>query len=151
MKKPRNLIKSIEIWLYLQVIWLEIFYNEESSIPCTIQHSGVVFRGAVERQLRKIFVQKGMGYNSKNISAVAKSFKCRSKPNLSDSACQNSCEKKYRIGKVMCKKDQLLKESFPSSSAIKISLSRHVFLIMWIRIMINMEDIKQFRRWGPSF
>ena len=34
MKKPGNLIYRIEIWLYLQVIWLEIFYNEESSIPC---------------------------------------------------------------------------------------------------------------------
>ena len=37
-------------------ICLEIFYNEESSILCTIQLSGVVFRGMLERQLRKLFV-----------------------------------------------------------------------------------------------
>ena len=55
-KKPGNLINRIEIWLLLQFIWLEIFYNEESSILCTIQPSGVVFRGVLERQLRKLFV-----------------------------------------------------------------------------------------------
>ena len=41
-KKTGNLIYLIEIWLLLQFIWLEIFCNEESSIPCTIQPSGVV-------------------------------------------------------------------------------------------------------------
>ena len=55
-KKSGNLIYRIEIWLLLQFIWLEIFYNEESSILCTIQPSGVVFRGVLERQLRKLFV-----------------------------------------------------------------------------------------------
>ena len=55
-KNPGNLIYRIEIWLLLQFIWLEIFYNEESSILCTIQPSGVVFRGVLERQLRKLFV-----------------------------------------------------------------------------------------------
>ena len=55
-KKWGNLIYRIEIWLLLQFIWLEIFYNEESSILCTIQPSGVVFRGVLERQLRKLFV-----------------------------------------------------------------------------------------------
>ena len=55
-KKSGNLIYRIEIWLLLQFIWLEIFCNEESSIFCTIQPSGVVFRGVLERQLRKLFV-----------------------------------------------------------------------------------------------
>ena len=40
-KKTGNLIYLIEIWLLLQFIWLEIFCNEESSILCTIQPSGV--------------------------------------------------------------------------------------------------------------
>ena len=47
-KESGNLIYRIEIWLLLQFIWLEIFYNEESSILCTIQPSGVVFRGVLE-------------------------------------------------------------------------------------------------------
>ena len=55
-KKPANLIYRTEIWLFIQFIWLEIFCNEESSILCTIQPSGVVFRGVLERQLRKLFV-----------------------------------------------------------------------------------------------
>ena len=55
-KKWGNLIYRIEIWLLLQFIWLEIFYNEESSILCTIQPSEVVFRGVLEHQLRKLFV-----------------------------------------------------------------------------------------------
>ena len=55
-QKTRNLIYRIEIWLLLQFIWLEIFYSEESLIVCTIQPSGVVFRGMPVRQLRKLFV-----------------------------------------------------------------------------------------------
>ena len=55
MKKPGSLIYRTEIWLYLQVIWFAIFYNEESSILCNIQPSGAVFRGVPECQLRKKF------------------------------------------------------------------------------------------------
>ena len=55
-KSPENFLYRIEIWLYLKVIWLEIFYNKESSITCTVQLSGVVFRGVLECQLRKIYV-----------------------------------------------------------------------------------------------
>ena len=55
-KKTGNVIYRIEIWLLFQFIWLEIFYNEEYSTLCTIQPSGVVFRGVLERQLRKLFV-----------------------------------------------------------------------------------------------
>ena len=56
-KSTGNLVYRIEIWiLLLQLIWLEIFCNEESSILCNIQPSGVVFRGMIERQLRKLFV-----------------------------------------------------------------------------------------------
>ena len=55
-KNPRNLTYRIEIWLLPQFFWLEIFYNEESSVLCTIQSSGVVLRGVLEHQLRKLFV-----------------------------------------------------------------------------------------------
>ena len=54
-RKPRNLIYKIEIWLLLQFIWLETFCDEESPILCTIQPSGVVFRGVIDRQLRELF------------------------------------------------------------------------------------------------
>ena len=49
-KKPGNLIYRIEVWLLLQFIRLQIFYNEWSSILCTIQPSGAVFGGVLERQ-----------------------------------------------------------------------------------------------------
>ena len=42
---------------------LEIFYDEESLILCTIQPSGVVFRGALELQLKENICPLGMGYN----------------------------------------------------------------------------------------
>ena len=38
-RKTGNLIYRIEAWLLLQFIQLEILYNEQSSIPCTIQPS----------------------------------------------------------------------------------------------------------------
>ena len=59
-KTPRNLIYRIELWLSFQIIRLEIFYNEESLILCFIQLSEVVFRGLLERQSRKLFVDKEM-------------------------------------------------------------------------------------------
>ena len=55
-EKSGNLICRIEIWLLLQFTSLEIFHNEESSIFCTIQPSGVVTRGVLEHQLKKLFV-----------------------------------------------------------------------------------------------
>ena len=55
-KKTGNLLYRIKSWLLFQFIWLEIFYNDESSILCTIQSSRVVFWGVLERQLRKLFV-----------------------------------------------------------------------------------------------
>ena len=55
-KTTGNLIYRIKIRLLLQFIWLEIFYNEESSTVRTIQPSGVVFRGVLECQSRKSFV-----------------------------------------------------------------------------------------------
>ena len=42
--KTGNLIYGIEIWLLLQFTWLQIFYN-----------AGVVFKGVLELQLRKLF------------------------------------------------------------------------------------------------
>ena len=56
-----NLIYRIEVWLLLQFIWLEIFYNEQSLILCTIQPSGVVFGGVFERQSRKNYFPLGDG------------------------------------------------------------------------------------------
>ena len=48
-----------------------------------------------------------------------------------------------RIGE---ERDHLLYGTFPSSSAIKIVLSKHVVLIMRIiNAMINMDDIRQKR------
>ena len=73
-KKPENLIYRTEIWLLLQFIWLEVFYNQESSILCVIQLLGVVFRGVLERQLRKLFVHWEMGCKSKNITVAIKIF-----------------------------------------------------------------------------
>ena len=47
--------------------------------------------------------------------------------------------------------DHLLQETFPSSSAIKMALSKHVVLIMRIINIINMDDIRQERtNEGPS-
>ena len=57
------------------IIWLEIFYNEESSILCTIQPSEVVFRVVPERQLSKLSVHYELGYKSKNITAAV-NFLC---------------------------------------------------------------------------
>ena len=36
--------------------------------------SEAVFRGVFERQLRKLFVHQGMGYNSENIRAAVQVF-----------------------------------------------------------------------------
>ena len=47
-KRTGNLIYRIEVWLLFQFIWLEIFYDEESSILCTIQPSGITFKGVIE-------------------------------------------------------------------------------------------------------
>ena len=58
IKKNNRKLKvfKIGVWLLLQFIRLNIFYNEEPSILCTIQLSWVVFRGVLERQSRKLFV-----------------------------------------------------------------------------------------------
>ena len=50
--------------------------------------SGAVFRGVFERQLRKLFVHQGMGYNSENIRAAVQVFQCRNTPNLSENVRQ---------------------------------------------------------------
>ena len=57
------------------IIWLEIFYNEESSLLCTIQPSEVVFGGVPERQLRKLSVHCELDYKSKNITGAV-NFLC---------------------------------------------------------------------------
>ena len=52
----RKSSNNSRVRLLLQFIRLERFYNEESSILCTIQPSGVVFGGVLGRQSRKLFV-----------------------------------------------------------------------------------------------
>ena len=105
-----------------------------------------------ERQLRKIFDHQEMGYNSKNIRTVAKRFQCRSRTNLSERACQKSCESIQNWGSYGQKENTYFKGTFPSNSAIKIVLSKHFVLIMRIiiQIKINMDVIRQERpREGP--
>ena len=55
-EKKKSLKYRIETGLLLQFIWLEICYNELSSILCTSQPSGVVFKGVLVCQSRKLFV-----------------------------------------------------------------------------------------------
>ena len=49
-KNPGNIIHKTKIWLLLQCIWLVICNT------LYLQPSGVVFRGVLEHQLRKLFV-----------------------------------------------------------------------------------------------
>ena len=49
-KKTWNSIYRIEVWLLLQFIQLEKFYNEQSSILSTIHLPQAVFGGVLERQ-----------------------------------------------------------------------------------------------------
>ena len=88
-----------------------------------------------------------MGYNSKNIKAVAKRFYCRSRTNLSEGARQISCESIQNWRSYGQKEVTYFKGTFPSSSAINIVLSKHVVLIMRIiiHIIINMDNIRQER------
>ena len=53
-KQKNKTKKPQETWL-LQFIWLEVFYNEESSILCTIQPQGTVFRGILEGATKSYF------------------------------------------------------------------------------------------------
>ena len=73
-KKTGNLIYGIEVWLLLQFIRLDVFYKEESSILCTIQPSGVLFGGVLERQSRELFVYYEKGYNFENVRVAVKTF-----------------------------------------------------------------------------
>ena len=109
----------IEIWLLLQIIWLEIFCNEESSILCTIQPSWVVFKGVLERQSRKVFVHYEMGYKSKNITMAVKCFYCRSAPNLSKGECQKTCESNHNWGNYGQKETTYFQEAFPQVPPLK--------------------------------
>ena len=53
-KQKNKTKKTQETWL-LQFIWLEVFYNEESSILCTIQPQGTVFRRMLEGATKSYF------------------------------------------------------------------------------------------------
>ena len=119
VKKNRNLIYRTEVWLLLQFICLEIFYNEESSILSTIQPSGVVFRSLLERQSRKLFVHYEMGYNSKNIRAAVKTFYCKGRPKLSEGACQKSCVSNQNWGRYGQKEATYFKVVFLQVSPLK--------------------------------
>ena len=71
-KNLEKLIYRIEIWLYLQVIWLETFYKEESLTPCTIQPSGFVYRASA--WIKASICPLGDGLWLEKIRAVAKIF-----------------------------------------------------------------------------
>ena len=49
-RKTGNLIYRVKVLPLLKFMWLEIFYNQQSSILCTIQPPGAVFGGMLERQ-----------------------------------------------------------------------------------------------------
>ena len=59
---------------FLNLLGWRLFYNEEFSIHPTIQPSGVVLRGVLEHQLRKLFAHYEIGYKSKNLRAAVKIF-----------------------------------------------------------------------------
>ena len=99
-QKTGNLIHMIEIGLLLQFICLEILYNQESSKFCTIQATGVVFRGVIECQLRKLFFHQEMSYNSKNIIAAVKVLSLEVDRTFLKMRAKN-LEKVTRIGEVL--------------------------------------------------
>ena len=117
-KKTANLIYRTEVWL-LQFSCSETFYNEQSSILCTIPPSGVVFRSLLERQSRKLFVHYEMGYNSKNIRAAVKTFYCKGRPKLSEGACQKSCVSNQNWGRYGQKEAIYFKVVFLQVSPLK--------------------------------
>ena len=74
-----------------------------------------------------------MGYNSKNIKAS----------NLSEDACQKSCESKQNCGSYGQRERPTLRDLY-FCSPIQIVLSKHTVLIMRvINLIINMDDIRQ--------
>ena len=54
-----------------------------------------------------------MGYNSENISAVAKTFSYEDRSNLSKGACQKSRESNQNWGRYGQKETKYFKEAFP--------------------------------------
>ena len=89
MKKPGNLyigskfdfICKLYSWRYTAIKNLQY----SVTVSPQVLYLEVCVR---ECQLRKKFVHQEIGYNFKNIRPVAKmSFKCRSRPNLSEGAC----------------------------------------------------------------
>ena len=132
--------------VFVGVIWLEILYNEKSSILCTNQSSGAVFGRVLERQSRKLFVHQDMGCNSKNIGAAVKTFQCRVRPNFFEYACQKSCESKQNWISYGQKETTFLKEAFLQVLPLKQCYIKHVALIMQIiHVIINMDNIRQER------
>ena len=79
------------------------FYFKEPSIHCTIQPSRIVFRGVVECQLRKLFVNQEMGYKSKNIIAAVNFFSVEVDLTFFKGHAKNLV-KVTRIGEVMDRK-----------------------------------------------
>ena len=126
-KKNKKLnIYDTEAQLFLQFIRFEIFYKKESSIICTIQLSGVVFGGVLERKLRKLFVPQEMSYISKNMKVVVKTFQCRGRSNFSKGVCQKSYKSNQKWEVMGIKRPPTLYK-LPSSSAIKIALIARCF------------------------
>ena len=141
-KTPRNLIYRIELWLSLQIIRLEIFYKEESLILCFIQLSEVVFRGLLERQSRKLFVDKEMVIIPKIEKRRWKLFNAEVDQTFLKVHAKNLV-KVTRTREVMGRKRP---PTLRKLSAIKMVLLKHVILIMRIiNIIINMDKIRQER------
>ena len=72
-----------------------------------IQPSGVVFRGMLEHQLRKLFVHYEMGYKSKNIRAAVKIFGVQVNQTFLKVHARNLV-KVTRTGEVMGRKRSLI-------------------------------------------
>ena len=54
-----------------------------------------------------------MGYNSKKIRAVAKTLKCKSRPNLSEGTCQKFCKSNQNWESYGQNKTTSFKGAFP--------------------------------------
>ena len=78
-----------------------------------------------------------MSYNSKNIKAAVKTFWCGGRSNLSEHACQKSCETYQNWGTYGQKETTYFEEA--------LYLKHVVLITRIINIIINMDDIRQER------
>ena len=86
---------------------------------CTIQPSGVVFEGVLERKAKKLFVHQEMGNNSKNKREVVKTFQLRGRPSLFEDGYQTSCESNKNWGSYVPKETTYFKKAFLQAPPLK--------------------------------